>query len=78
MITSSNFASLERKVILHLREFSACVNVLVQIKTNEIYGLAIDSIVLDSSVQLACRRHIEGLICSMKVYKRGIIFAPNF
>jgi hypothetical protein len=34
VITSSDSASLDKKVILDLREFLACVNVLVQMKTN--------------------------------------------
>jgi hypothetical protein len=59
MITSSNSTSLERKVILHLKEFFACVNVLVQIKTNKIYGPAIDLAFLDSSVQLTYRRDMK-------------------
>jgi len=78
VITSSDFASFERKVILHLKEFFACVNVLVQIKIDEIYGLAIDLAFLDSNVQLAYRRNIEGLIHNMKEYIRAIIYIPNF
>ncbi len=76
VITSSDSASLDKKVILHLREFLACVNVLVQMKTNMTYGPALDY--LDSSVQQACRRDIEGLILSMKQYRRGIIFTSKF
>jgi predicted Ser/Thr protein kinase len=76
VITSSDSASLDKKVILHLREFLACVNVLVQMKTNMTYGPALDP--LDSSVQQACRTDIEGLILSMKQYRRGIIFTSKF
>ncbi len=76
VITSSDSASLDKKVILHLREFLACVNVLVQMKTNMTYGPALDS--LDSSVQQAFRRDIEGLIRSMKRYRRCIIFTRKF
>jgi hypothetical protein len=76
VIKSSDSASLDKKVILHLREFLACVNVLVKMKTNMTYGPALDS--LDSSVQEACRRDIEGLILSMKQYRRGIIFTSKF
>jgi serine/threonine protein kinase len=76
VITSSDSASLDKKVILHLREFLACVNVLMQMKTNMTYGPVLDY--LDSSVQQACRRDIEGLILSMKQYRRGIIFTSKF
>ncbi len=76
VITSSDSASLDKTVILHLREFLACVNVLVQMKTNMTYGPALDY--LDSSVQQACRTDIEGLILSVKQYRRGIIFTSNF
>jgi len=76
VITSSDSASLDKKVILHLREFLACVNVLVQMKTNMTYGPALDS--LDSSVQQAYRTDIEGLILSMKQYRRGKIFSSKF
>ncbi len=54
------------------------MNVLVQIRIDKIYGLAIYLVFLDSNVQLACRRDIEGLIHNMREYKRGIIFTPNF
>jgi predicted Ser/Thr protein kinase len=76
VITSSDSASLDKTVILHLREFLACVNVLVQMETKMTYGPALDS--LDSSVQQACRTDIEGLILSMKQYRRGIIFTSKF
>jgi serine/threonine protein kinase len=76
VINSSDSASLDKKVILHLREFLACVNVLVQMETNMTYGPALDS--LDSSVQQACRRDIQDLILSMKQYRRGIIFTSKF
>lgn len=45
VITSSDSAS----VVLHLREFIACVNVLVQTKINMIYGPPLVSV--DSSVE---------------------------
>jgi hypothetical protein len=73
VITSSDSASLDKKVILHLREFLACVNVLVQMKTNMTYDPALVS--LDSSVQEAYRTDIEGLILSMK---QCIIFTSKF
>jgi len=76
VINSSDSASPDKKVILHLREFLACVNVLVNMKTNMTYGPALDS--LDSSVQQAYRTDIEGLILSMKQYRRGIIFTSKF
>jgi hypothetical protein len=76
VITSSDSASLDKTVILHLREFLACVNVLVQMETNMTYGPALDS--LDSSVQQAFRIDIEGLILSMKQYRRGTIFTSKF
>ncbi|CAK9193420.1 unnamed protein product [Sphagnum troendelagicum] len=76
VITSSDSASLDKTVILHLREFLACVNVLVQMKTNMAYGPALDS--LDSSAQQACRTDIEGLILSMKQYRRGKMFSSKF
>jgi hypothetical protein len=76
--TFFNSALLERKVILHLKEFFACMNVLVQIRIDKIYGLAIYLIFLDLNVQLACRRDIEGLIHNVREYKRSIIFTPNF
>jgi hypothetical protein len=76
VINSSDSASLDKKVILHLREFLACVNVLVQMETNMTYGPALDS--LDSSVQQACRRDIQDLILSMKQYRRGIRFTSKF
>jgi hypothetical protein len=76
VITSSDSSSLDKMVILHLREFLACVNVLMHMKTNMTYGPALDY--LDSSVQQACRRDIEGLILSMKQYRRGIIFSSKF
>jgi hypothetical protein len=75
VITSSDSASLDKTVILHLREFLACVNVLLPMETNMAYGPALDS--LDSSVQQACRRDIEGLIISMKQYRRGIIYTSK-
>jgi tRNA A-37 threonylcarbamoyl transferase component Bud32 len=80
VITSSDSASLDKKVILHLREFLACVNVLVQMKTNMTYGPALDPAwdSLDSSVQQAFRTDIEGLIRSMKQYRRRIIFIRKF
>ncbi len=37
VMSSSDSASLENKVILHLREFLACVDVFVQMKTNIMY-----------------------------------------
>jgi predicted Ser/Thr protein kinase len=76
VITSSDSASLDKTVILHLREFLACVNVLLPMEANMTYGPALDS--LDSSVQQACRTDIEGLILSMKQYRRGIISASKF
>ncbi len=76
VINSSDSASLDKKVILHLREFLACVKVLVQMKTNRTYGPALPS--LDSSVQQACRIDILGLMISMKQYRRGIIFTSKF
>jgi hypothetical protein len=45
-------------------------------KTNMTYGPALDY--LDSSVQQACRTDIEGLILSVKQYRRGIIFTSKF
>ncbi|CAK9193414.1 unnamed protein product, partial [Sphagnum troendelagicum] len=50
-------------------KYLACVNVLVQMKTNTTYRPAVDS--LDSSVQQACRRDIKDLILSTKQYGRG-------
>jgi hypothetical protein len=76
VIKSSDSASLDKKVILHLREFLACVNVLVEMKTNMTYGHALDS--LDSSVQQACQRDIQDLILSTKQYGRGKIFTSKF
>jgi hypothetical protein len=76
VITSSDSASVQKKVVLNLREFFVCVNVLVQIKTNRIYGPAWDS--LDSTVQQAAGRDIDSLILSMKVYRRGIFFSKRF
>jgi len=43
VISSSDSASLEKKVILHLREFLECVDVLVQMKTNIMYRPALVS-----------------------------------
>ncbi len=76
VINSSDSASLDKKVILHLREFLACVNVLVNMKTNMTYGPALDS--LGSKIQQACRRDIQDLILSMKQYRRGIRFTSKF
>jgi serine/threonine protein kinase len=80
VITSSDSASLDKKVILHLREFLACVNVLVQMKTNMTYGPALGPALdsLDSSVQQACRRDIQDLILSTKQHGRGKIFTSKF
>ncbi|CAK9193416.1 unnamed protein product [Sphagnum troendelagicum] len=64
VISSSDSASLEKKVILHLREFLACVNVLVQMKTNIMYRPVLVS--LESAVKQASRRDIDSLIRSMK------------
>jgi predicted Ser/Thr protein kinase len=76
VIKSSDSASLDKKVILHLREFLACVNVLLQMETNMTYGPALDS--LDSSVQQAYRRDIQHLIFSTKQYGRGKLFTSKF
>jgi hypothetical protein len=76
VIKSSDSASLDKKVILHLREFLSCVNVFVQMERNMTYGPALDS--LDSSVQQAYRRDIQHLILSTKQYGRGKIFPLKF
>ncbi|KAH8976283.1 hypothetical protein BDL97_01G205800 [Sphagnum fallax] len=76
VITSSDSASVQKKVVLNLREFFVCVNVLVQMKTNMIYGPALDS--LDSTVQQAAGRDIDSLLLSMKEYRRGIFFSKKF
>jgi len=76
VISSSDSASLENKVILHLRKFLACVDVLLQMKTNIMYRPVLVS--LESAVKDACRRDIDSLIRSMKEYKRGIIFTSKF
>jgi hypothetical protein len=73
VITSSDSASLDKKVILHLREFIACVNVLVQMKTNIMYRP--DLVSLESAVKDASRIDIDSLMRSMKEYKRSI-FSP--
>jgi serine/threonine protein kinase len=76
VISSSDSASLEKKVILHLREFLACVDVLVQMKTNIMYPPV--SVSLESAVKDASRRDIHSLIRSLKEVKRGILFTPKF
>jgi serine/threonine protein kinase len=74
VINSSDSSSLDKKVILHLREFLACVNVLVEMKTNTMYRP--DLVSLESAVKDASRRDIYSLIRSMKEYK-GSIFSPS-
>jgi predicted Ser/Thr protein kinase len=64
VIASSDAASLDKKVILHLREFLACVNMLVQMKTNITYRP--DLVALESAVKDASRTDIDSLIRSMK------------
>jgi serine/threonine protein kinase len=74
VITSSDFASLGKKVILHLREFLACVNVLVQMKTNIMYRP--DFVSLELAVKDASTIDIDSLIRGMKEYKKSI-FSPS-
>jgi len=72
--TSSDSASVQKKVVLHLKEFLRCVKVLMHIKTNFIDGPALLS--LDSGVAEASRIAVNSLVLSMKDYKRGI-FSPQ-
>jgi hypothetical protein len=60
VITSSDSAS----VVLHLREFLVCVNVLVQTKINMLYGPPLVSV--DSSVEEKSGSDIDSSILSMK------------
>jgi hypothetical protein len=76
VITSSDSASVQKKVDLHLKEFLRSVKVLMHIKTNFIDGPALFS--LDSGVAEASRIDVDSLVLSMKDYKRGIFFASNF
>jgi hypothetical protein len=76
VISSSDSASLEKKVILHLREFLACVDVFVQMKTNIMYRPVLVS--LESAVRDASRRDVDSFIRSMKEYNSGIIFTSRF
>jgi hypothetical protein len=70
MITSSDFAS----VVLHLKEFLACINVLVQTKINMIYGPPLVSV--DSSVEEKFGSDIDSSILSMKrAQQRWIIWS---
>jgi hypothetical protein len=68
------FCMLDKKVILHLREFLACVNVLVQMKKNILYRPVLVS--LESAVKDASRRDIDSLIRSMKEYEKSM-FSPS-
>jgi predicted Ser/Thr protein kinase len=74
VINSSDSASLDKKVILHLREFLACYNVLVEMKTNILYCPTLVS--LESAIKDASRRDTDSLIRSMKEYK-GSIFSTS-
>jgi hypothetical protein len=74
VIESSDSSSLDKKVILHLRKFRVCVNVLLEMKTNTMYRP--DLVSLESAVKDASRRDIDSLIRSMKEYK-GSIFPPS-
>ncbi|CAK9875577.1 unnamed protein product [Sphagnum jensenii] len=73
VIASSDAASLDKKVILHLREFLACVNMLVQMKTNIMYRPDLESAVKDAS-----RTDIDSLIRSMEEYKGSISSTSKF
>jgi hypothetical protein len=72
VITSSDSAS----VVLHLREFLACVNVLVQTKINMIYGPPLVSV--DSSVEEKFGSGIDSSILSMKRTQQRYTFTSNF
>jgi len=72
VITSSDSAS----VVLHLREFIACVNVLVQTKINMIYGPPLVSV--DSSVEESLEVTLTAQFLAWKEYSRGILFTSNF
>lgn len=72
MITSSDSAS----VVLHLREFLACVNVLVQTKINMIYGPPLVSV--DLSVEEKFGSDIDSSILSMKRAQQRYTFYLKF
>jgi hypothetical protein len=72
VITSSDSAS----AVLHLREFLACVNVLVQKKINMIYGPPLVSV--DSSVEEKSGSDIDSPILSMKRLQQRHTFCLKF
>jgi hypothetical protein len=72
VITSSYSAS----VVLHLREFLASVNVLVQTKINMIYGPPLVSV--DSSVEEKSGSDIDSSIFSMKRVQQRYTFYLKF
>jgi hypothetical protein len=68
VITSSDSAS----VVVHLREFLAFVNVLVQTKINMIYGPPLVSV--DLSVEEKSGSDIDSSILSMKRVQQKFTF----
>ncbi|CAK9222390.1 unnamed protein product [Sphagnum troendelagicum] len=77
VMTSSDSASVQQKVVLHFREFLECVKVLILINLHMIDHPLFDSPIV--SVQEAFIGDIHSLILSIEDYKRRHrLFPPKF
>ncbi|CAK9256645.1 unnamed protein product [Sphagnum jensenii] len=75
VISSSDSAAIEKRILLHLKEFRLCVNMLRLIANSGVPpdGTFLRPVVLDPStldVEEACRKDIESLFSAIEGYKR--------